>query len=54
MIAIVRNRTTGSTQTFNNVERIESNLLFIRKSLAYTKLKQGESNGQEQHLERPS
>lgn len=24
MIAIVRNRTTGSTQTFNNVERIES------------------------------
>lgn len=25
MIVIVRNRTTGSTQTFNNVERIESN-----------------------------
>lgn len=36
------------------IKTVESNLLFIRKSLAYTKLKQGESNGQEQHLERPS
>ena len=36
------------------IKTVESNLLFIRKGLAYTKLKQGESNGQEQYLERPS
>lgn len=37
------------------IKTVESNLTFIRKGLIYTKLKQGgNSNGQEQHLERPS
>ena len=36
------------------IKTVESNLTFIRKGLAYTKFKQGKSNGQEQHLERPS